>query len=217
MLKRKISITLRHRGFPLLLSDAQSYFNFLCRARHLNTTCRQMFVCIHQSKNPTCLSVCEVIVAEFFPQQPVFSEGPQIQTHLAQTDQVPAIWQTLHDVQLQTGRQVSQSHASTSGLRRKRGRHLDTTTTEMVTPVPFSSVCSEGRSLLYLSGCCPAAAATAGCFPYDEPRCWCSPPGQTCPCPERDCTVRRTTSAAALWWDGRSVGHLGLWRVIDLN
>lgn len=34
----------------------------------------------------TCLSVCEVVLAEPLPQQPVLSEGPQIRTHLAQAD-----------------------------------------------------------------------------------------------------------------------------------
>lgn len=56
-----------------------------------------------------------MVLAESLPQQPVLSEGPQLGTHLAQAHQVPAIRQTLHDVQLQTGRQVSQSHAYRCG------------------------------------------------------------------------------------------------------
>lgn len=59
----------------------------------------------------TCLSVCEVILAESLPEQPVLSEAAQFRTDLAQADQVPAVRQTLHDVQLQAGGQVSQSHA----------------------------------------------------------------------------------------------------------
>lgn len=46
----------------------------------------------------TCLSVCEVMLAESFPQQSVLSEGPQLRADLAQADQVPAIRQTLHNV-----------------------------------------------------------------------------------------------------------------------
>lgn len=57
------------------------------------------------------LSVCEVILAKFLPQQAVLRQGPQLRTHLAQADQVPAVRQPLHDVQLQTGRQVGQRHA----------------------------------------------------------------------------------------------------------
>lgn len=52
-----------------------------------------------------------MVLAESLPEQPVLSEGPQFGTDLAQADQVPAVRQTLHDVQLQAGRQVSQSHA----------------------------------------------------------------------------------------------------------
>lgn len=37
------------------------------------------------------LSVCEVVLAEFLPQQPVLRQGPQVWTRLSQTDQVPAI------------------------------------------------------------------------------------------------------------------------------
>lgn len=70
----------------------------------------------------TCLSVCEVVLAESLPQQPVLSQGPQLGAHLAQADQVPAIRQTLHDVQLQTGRQVNQSHACRFGLKESGGR-----------------------------------------------------------------------------------------------
>lgn len=70
----------------------------------------------------TCLSVCEVILAESLPQQPVLSEGPQLGADLAQADQVPAVRQTLHDVQLQTGRQVSQRHACRCGLKETGGR-----------------------------------------------------------------------------------------------
>lgn len=46
----------------------------------------------------TCLSVCEVVLAESLPQQPVLSEGPQLRAHLTQADQVSAIRETLHDV-----------------------------------------------------------------------------------------------------------------------
>lgn len=69
----------------------------------------------------TCLSVCEVVLAESLPQQPVLSEGPQLGAHLAQADQVPAIRQTLHDVQLETDRQVGQSHACRCGLKKTEG------------------------------------------------------------------------------------------------
>lgn len=57
------------------------------------------------------------MLAESLPQQPVLSEGPQLGAHLAQADQVPAVRQTLHDVQLQTDRQVSQCHACRCGLK----------------------------------------------------------------------------------------------------
>lgn len=76
-----------------------------------------MCVCIivHIFRNypiiSTCLSVCEVVLAESLPEQPVLSEGTQFRTDLTQADQVPAVRQTLHDVQLQASRQVSQSHA----------------------------------------------------------------------------------------------------------
>lgn len=73
--------------------------------------------------------------------------------------------------------------------------------------------CIVGRCLPYWSGCCPAVAATARCSPFGVPRCWCSPPAQTCPCPERAHTARHIGSAAALWWGGHSAGHRGLWRV----
>lgn len=69
--------------------------------------------------NSTCLSVCEVVLAEFLPQQPVLSEGPQLRAHLAQAHQVPAVRQTLHDVQLQTDGQLGQSHACRCGLKGK--------------------------------------------------------------------------------------------------
>lgn len=68
----------------------------------------------------TYLSVSEVVLAEFLPQKPVLSEGPQLGAHLAQADQVPAIRQTLHDVQLQAGRQVRQCHACRCGLEKKK-------------------------------------------------------------------------------------------------
>lgn len=68
----------------------------------------------------TYLSVSEVVLAEFLPQEPVLSEGPQLGAHLAQADQVPAIRQALHDVQLQAGRQVSQCHACRCGLEKKK-------------------------------------------------------------------------------------------------
>lgn len=70
----------------------------------------------------TCLSVCEVVVAESFPQQPVLSEGSQLGTHLSQADQVPAVWQALHDVELQNGRKVNQSHSCGSRLEETGGR-----------------------------------------------------------------------------------------------
>lgn len=56
-----------------------------------------------------------MVLAEFLPQQPVLCQGPQLRTDLAQADQVSAIRETMHDVQLQTGRQVSQSHACICG------------------------------------------------------------------------------------------------------
>lgn len=58
----------------------------------------------------THLSVSEVVLAEFLPQKPVLGEAPQLGAHLAQADQVPAVRQALHDVQLQADRQVSQWH-----------------------------------------------------------------------------------------------------------
>lgn len=64
----------------------------------------------------TYLSVCEVVLAEFLPDQPVLSEDPQFWTDLAQADQIPPIRQTLHDVQFQANRQVGQSHACRCGL-----------------------------------------------------------------------------------------------------
>lgn len=68
----------------------------------------------------TYLSVSEVVLAEFLPQKPVLSEGPQLGAHLAQADQVPAIRQALHDVQLQAGRQAGQCHACRCGLEKKK-------------------------------------------------------------------------------------------------
>lgn len=75
---------------------------------------------------PTYLSVSEVVLAEFLPQKPVLGEGPQLGAHLAQADQVPAVRQALHDVQLQAGRQVSQGHACRCGLegRAKKKRRM---------------------------------------------------------------------------------------------
>lgn len=61
---------------------------------------------------PPCLSVCEVVLAELFPQQTVLSKKPQLRRHLTQADQVPAVRQALHDIELQAGRQVGQHHAS---------------------------------------------------------------------------------------------------------
>lgn len=72
----------------------------------------------------TCLSVCEVVLAEPLPQQPVLSEDSQLGTHLSQADQVPAVRHTLHDVQLQTGRKVGQTHACRCGLKGQRHLHL---------------------------------------------------------------------------------------------
>lgn len=46
------------------------------------------------------LSVCEVVLAEFLPQQPVFAEHLQVGSHLTKAHQVPPITQSLHDVQL---------------------------------------------------------------------------------------------------------------------
>lgn len=63
-------------------------------------------------KPQTCLSVCEVVLAQLLPQQTVLGKKPQLRTHLAQADQVPAVRQALHDVELQAGRQVGQHHAS---------------------------------------------------------------------------------------------------------
>lgn len=65
----------------------------------------------------SCLSVCEVVLAEFFPQQPVLGQGPQLRTHLAKADQVSSVRQMLHDIQLQASRQVSQCHARRCGLK----------------------------------------------------------------------------------------------------
>lgn len=49
---------------------------------------------------PSYLSVCEVVLAQFLPQQPVFTEHLEVRGHLAQADQVPPVAQSLHDVQL---------------------------------------------------------------------------------------------------------------------
>lgn len=174
--------------------------------------------------NSTCLSVCEVVLAESLPQQPVLSEGPQLGTHLAQADQVPAVRQTLHNVELQAGRQVSQSHACWCGLQETGGRtsleyNRNLPVKDFLKSQNFTSLeqfvssswsCILGTALPCWSGCCPAAAATARCSPCGAPRCWCSPPGQTCPCPEQDHTARCTASAAALWSDEHSAGRQGL-------
>lgn len=71
----------------------------------------------------TYLSVSEVVLAEFLPQKPILSEGPQLGARLAQADQVPAISQALHDVQLQAGRQVSQCHAGRCGLEKEKKKN----------------------------------------------------------------------------------------------
>lgn len=68
----------------------------------------------------TDLPVREVVLAEPPPQEPVLGEGPQLGAHLAQVDQVPAIRQALHDVQLQAGRQLGQRHACRCGLEKKK-------------------------------------------------------------------------------------------------
>lgn len=84
------------------------------------------YVCISDhpliSTISTYLSVCEVVLAESLPQQSVLSEGPQLGAHLPQADQVPAIRQTLHDVELQADRQVNQSHSCGSRLEETGGR-----------------------------------------------------------------------------------------------
>lgn len=64
----------------------------------------------------TDLSVGEVVLAELLPQEAVLGEGPQLGAGLAQADQVPAVRQALHDVQLQAGGKVSQGHARGRGL-----------------------------------------------------------------------------------------------------
>lgn len=51
-------------------------------------------------QGPTHLPLGEVVLAEFLPQQSVLAEHMQVRGHLAQADQVPAITQPLHDVQL---------------------------------------------------------------------------------------------------------------------
>lgn len=66
--------------------------------------------CIHSltgyNRQPTAicissyLSVCEVVLAELLPQQPVFAEHLQVGSHLTKANQVPPIAQSLHDVQL---------------------------------------------------------------------------------------------------------------------
>lgn len=68
---------------------------------HVNV-CEQeiLFIFRDYSVISTCLSVCEVVLAESLPQQAVLSEGPQLRAHLAQADQVPAVRQALHDVEL---------------------------------------------------------------------------------------------------------------------
>lgn len=86
---------------------------------------------------------------------------------------------------------------------------------EMVTAVTetlaskssYDGTCNVDTCSLCWSGCCPTAAATAGCSPCGGPRCLCSPPEPTCPCPERDHTARHTASAIAPWWGGRSAGR----------
>lgn len=64
----------------------------------------------------TCLSVCEVVLAESLPEQTVLRQRPQLGAHLAQADQVFPVRQTLHDAQLEAGRQVGQRHARGRGL-----------------------------------------------------------------------------------------------------
>lgn len=158
----------------------------------------------------TYLSVSEVVLAEFLPQKPVLSEGPQLRAHLAQADQVPAIRQALHDVQLQAGRQVSQCHACRCGLEQKKKKCVFffcfLNHEWCFTFYEDWTVRSSSFSLFW-SGCCPAAAATVWCSPCGAPRCWCCPPARICPCPERGCTATRRASEAALWWAGRSAGH----------
>lgn len=46
------------------------------------------------------LSVREVVLAQFLPQQPVFTEHLEVRSHLTQANQIPPIAQSLHDVQL---------------------------------------------------------------------------------------------------------------------
>lgn len=49
---------------------------------------------------PLYLSVCEVVLAEFLPQQSVFTERLQVRSHLTEANQISPITQSLHDVQL---------------------------------------------------------------------------------------------------------------------
>lgn len=56
------------------------------------------------SVNILYLPVCEVVLAEVLPQQPVLCQYTEVRTHLPQTDQVSSVWEPLHDVQLETDR-----------------------------------------------------------------------------------------------------------------
>lgn len=67
---------------------------------------------VREDKALTNLSICEVVLTEFLPEQPVLSEHSKLWTHLSQTDQVPAIRKTVHDSKLQAGGQVSEGHTT---------------------------------------------------------------------------------------------------------
>lgn len=66
------------------------------------------------------LSVCEVVLAQFLPQQPVFTEHLQIRSYLTKANQVSPITQSLHDVQLQTQWQVCESGSFESRLEERK-------------------------------------------------------------------------------------------------
>lgn len=65
---------------------------------------------------PPDLPLGEVVLAEFLPQQPVLTEHVQVGGHLAEADQVAAVTQPLHDVQLEAQGQVGEGEAFEGGL-----------------------------------------------------------------------------------------------------
>lgn len=59
----------------------------------------------------THLLLCKVVLTQFLPQPPVFTEHVQGWCHLAQGDNVPAIWETVQDVVQHVQGQVTECEA----------------------------------------------------------------------------------------------------------